>query len=221
MRDEAALGVCHLVGQAAGLAAVAAVGAAAGVGVADVALAAVGHAQRAVDEELDVGAPRRIHWPQRLVDGGDLLQRQFARQHDLRQAHVLQKARFLGRADVGLGAGVQLDGRQVDFQQAHVLDDQRVGTGVVHLPGHLARGLQLVVAQDGVQGDEDAAVEAVRVLHQALDVADVVARTGARAKGRAADVDGIGAVVDGFDADVGIARGREQFELVGQERHGA
>src|SRR5258706_10477854 len=34
---------------------------------------------------------------------------QLARNDDLRQAGVLQKARLLGRADVGLGAGVQLD----------------------------------------------------------------------------------------------------------------
>ena len=44
----------------------------------------------------------------------------------------------------------------------------------------------------------------------------------ARAReGRAADVDGVGAMVHGLDADVGIARGRQEFELVGQEGHGA
>ncbi|MNL84214.1 hypothetical protein D3C87_2121160 [compost metagenome] len=59
------------------------------------------------------------------------------------------------------------------------------------------------------------------MLDQALQVADVVARAHARAEGRAADVDGVGAMVDGFDADVCVARRREQFELVGQERHGA
>ena len=116
---------------------------------------------------------------------------------------------------------MQLDGRQVDFQEAHVLDDQGVRARLVHLPGHLARGFQLVVAQDGVERDEDAAVEAVRVFHQALDVPDVVARAGACAKGRAADVDGVGAMIDGFNTNVGIARGREQFKLVGQEGHGA
>jgi hypothetical protein len=76
-----------------------------------------------------------------------------------REAHVLQEARLLGRADVGLGAGVQLDRRQVQLQQAHVLHDQRVGAGVVELPGQLARALQLVVAQDGVERDEDAALK--------------------------------------------------------------
>ncbi|MNT78352.1 hypothetical protein D3C72_2175800 [compost metagenome] len=61
----------------------------------------------------------------------------------------------------------------------------------------------------------------MRVAHQARYVTDVIARPGARAEGRAADVDGVGTVVDGFDANVRVARRREQFELVGQERHGA
>jgi hypothetical protein len=56
-----------------------------------------------------------------------------ARQHDLRKAHVLQEARLFGVADVGLGAGVELDRGQVEFQQAHVLDDQGVGAGFVEL----------------------------------------------------------------------------------------
>ena len=197
--------------QAAGLRAVATVGAAASVGVADAALAAVGHAQRAVDEELDGAAPR----VQRLPDVGDPRQRQLARQHDPRQAGVLQKARFFGRADVGLRAGVQLDGRQIQLQQTHVLDDERVDAGLVHPPGQAARRLQLVVAQDCVEGDEDAGVETVRVVGQALDVGHCVAGAGARAKTRATDVHGVGAMVHGFDADVGVARGREQFKVVG------
>ena len=103
---------------------------------------------------------------------------------------------------------MQLDGRQIDFEQAHVLNDQCVRARLVHLPSHLARSLQLIVAQDGVERDENAAVEAVGVLHQALNVSDVIARAGPRAKGRAADVDGIGAVVDGFNANVCVARRR-------------
>jgi hypothetical protein len=69
------------------------------------------------------------------------------------------------------------------------------------------RGLQFIVAQEGVERDEDAAAEAVRMRDQPLQVADVVARRGASAEGRAADVDGVGAMVDGLDADIRIARG--------------
>src|SRR5690606_20990629 len=87
------------------------------------------------------------------------------------------------------------------------------------LPGHVARALQLIVAQDGVERDEDAAAKAMSVLDEPLQIADVVARRGSRAKGRAADIDGVSTMVDGFNADIGITRRGQEFELVGQERH--
>ena len=155
-----------------------------------------------------------------LADGVDLLQIQLAGQHHLREADVLQEACFLGRSDVGLRAGVQLDGRQVELQQPHVLHDQRVDPGVVQLPDQLAGGLEFVIAQDGVQRGEDARVVAVGVLHQPGDVADFVAGIAARAERGSADVDGIGPVVDGLDADVGGLGGGEQFDLVAGSGHG-
>ena len=202
------------VGQAAGLRALAAIGAAPGVGVADVALAAVGHAQRAMHEEFQRAGGF----------GGDranLAERQFARQHDLREADVLQEARLGRRADVGLRAGVQLDRRQVDFEQAHVLHDQRIGAGLVDLPDQLARLFDLVVAQDGVERDEHLRAVAMRVPRQPLDVGHRVAGIGPRAEGRSADVDGVGAMVDRRDAEIGVLRGRKQFQMLAIGLHWA
>jgi len=141
VRHKPALGIHHLIRQATGLVAFAPVGAAPGVCGADVALTAIGHAERAVHKEfqrtaLGIGC---------CADGRNLAQVQFACQHDLRQPHVLQKACLLGGADIGLGAGMQLDRRQVDFQQAHVLNDQRVHAGVIELPGEFACALEFVV----------------------------------------------------------------------------
>ncbi len=217
VRNDAAACIRHLIGQTAGLVAVATVGAAACVGVADEALAGIGHAQRTVHKEFDGGAGRVGGG----AHGGNLLQVQLARNHDLGQARILQKPRFFGGADIGLGGGVQLDGGQVQLQQAHVLDDQRVGPCVVDLPGHVARALQFIVAQDGVERDEDAAAKTVGMPDEPLQVADVIACRGACAKGRAADVDSICAMVDGFNADIGVAGRGQEFELVGQEGHRA
>ena len=178
VRHDPALRVFHFVRQAASLRAVAPVGAAAGVGVADEALAAVGHAQSAVHKKLDHGALGVDH----VTDRTDLRQGQLAGQHDLAQTRVLQKLGFFGRADVGLRAGVQLDGRHVDFEQAHVLHDQGVHTCVIQLPGQFARAFQFIVAQDGVERDKNAAVKAVRVLHQLGDVLNAVVRRGTRPK---------------------------------------
>ena len=52
------------------------------------------------------------------------------------------------------------------------------------LPGQRPRRLELVVAQDGVDGDEDARVITVRVRGQALDVGHGVAGVGAGAEVR-------------------------------------
>jgi hypothetical protein len=153
------------------------------------------------------------------ADGADLLQVQLARQHHLAEARVLQEARLLGCADVGLGAGMQLDGRQVLQQQAHVLHDQRVGAGLVQLPHQAAGGLQLVITQDGVQRDEDAGVEAVGMGAQAGDVGHGVAGVGPGAEVGPADVDRIGAMGDGGDADVGVAGRRQQFQCALPGRH--
>jgi len=110
-----------------------------------------------------------------------------------------------------LCAGVQLNRRQVQFQQPHVLDDERIHTCVVQLADELAGRFQFVVAQDGVDRHKNAAVEAVRVFDQPGNVLHRVVGTAARPEAGAADVHRIGAVVDGLDADVGGAGRGEQF----------
>ena len=201
------------VGQATGLGAVAAVGAAAGLGMGDVALAGEGHAQGAMDEEFDgrVGLGG---------DGRDLLQIQLARQHQLGEAGLVEKLGPRQGADVGLGAGMQLDRRDVQFQHAQVLHDQRIHARVVQLVDQRARRLQLVVVQDGVDGGEHPRMVAAGELHQLGDLADLVAGIVPRTKARPADVDGIGPMQDGLPGDTDIAGRAEQFQMVLGQGHG-
>ncbi|MCY1393481.1 hypothetical protein D9M71_83790 [compost metagenome] len=201
---HAALVVFQGVGQAAGLGAVAPIGAAAGLGVGDVALAGEGHTQGAVDEELD----GRVGF---VGDGADLLEVQFAGQHQLGEAGLVEEFGALQGTDVGLGAGVQLDGRDVQVEDPHVLHDQRVDAGVVEFVDQLACRLQLVVVEDGVEGDEHPHMEAVGELHQPGDFRHFVAGVVAGAEARAADVHGIGAMQDGLAGDIDVAGGAEQF----------
>ena len=79
---------------------------------ADVALAREGNAERAMDEKFQI-APLRVG---SSADALDIVECQFARKHDLRKAHVLQKTRLLRRTNVGLRAGMQLQRRQVNFE---------------------------------------------------------------------------------------------------------
>ncbi len=205
--DDLTVLIGERVGQAAGLRAVAAVGAAPGLRVADVAQAAVADAQRAVDEELKRG--RGV-----FGDLADLFQRQLACQHHLRETDGFEKTRLLDRADVGLRAGVQFDRRQIEFKQAHVLHDQRVGAGFVNLPDEAARFFQFLVLEDRVQRDQYACVVAMREGCEPLDVADGIAGIGARAESRAADIHRVGAMNDRFHAEIGVFCRGEQFECV-------
>ncbi|MNF88061.1 hypothetical protein D3C84_705460 [compost metagenome] len=194
-------------GQPAELGTLTTVRAAPGAGVADVALTAVGDAQGAVDKEfqlhLGLGA-----------DGTDLLEGEFACQHHLGEAHVLQKLHLFRRAVVGLGAGVQRYGGQIQGQQPHVLHDKRIGPCLMDLVGQAPGLLQLVIVQQGVEGDEHLGAEAVGAASQRFYIFEGVARRAAGAEGGAAHVDGIGAMVDGFDA-IGEVPGRgQQLEAV-------
>ena len=194
-------------GQPAELGALAAVRAAPGAGVADIALAAVGDAQGAVNKKLQLHAGGGAYL-------ADLRKGELAGQHHLGEAHVLQKLHLLWRAVVGLGAGVQRYGRKIQGQEPHVLHDQRIGPRLVDLMGQAPGLLQLMVVQQGVEGDEHLGAEAVGVAGQGLDVLDAVARRAAGTEGGAAHVDGIGAMVDGFDA-IGEVPGRgQQLEAV-------
>ena len=90
-----------LVGHPAGLGTLAAVRRAAAQGLAGQALAGVGHAERAVDEDLD-GHVRL------LADLADLVQRQLAGEDDPRAAQLLRQPEPLGAGDRHLGRGVDL-----------------------------------------------------------------------------------------------------------------
>ncbi|MNS43764.1 hypothetical protein D3C72_761840 [compost metagenome] len=173
----------------------------------DVALAGEGHAQRTVDEELDGGVGFG-------GDGADLLQVQLTRQHQLGEAGLVEEPGPFQGADVGLGAGVQLDRRDVQLHHPQVLHDQRVDTGVVQLVDQLARGLQLVVVEDGVDGGEHACMVAMGELDQFGDIADFVAGVMARAEARAADIDGVSAVQDRFTGDGHVTGRAEQFQVI-------
>ena len=54
----------------------------------------------------------------------------------------------------------------------------------------------------------------MRMTDQPRDVSNGVGRLVASAHVGPADVHRIGTMVDGFDADLGIARGRQQFQMV-------
>ncbi|MNL32733.1 hypothetical protein D3C87_1546050 [compost metagenome] len=137
----------------------------------------------------------------------------------MREAGLVEELRPRQGADVGLGAGVQLDRRDVQFHHAQVLDDQRIDTGIVQLVDQLAGRLQLVVVQDRVDGGEHPGVVTTGEFHQFGDFAHFVAGVVAGAEARATDVDCIGAMQDGLAGDGYVAGGAEQFQMMFGQGH--
>lgn len=198
--------------QAASLRAVAAVGAASGLGVRNVTLPGIGHAQRAMDKEFDSGVSV-------VVNGFDLTEVQFARQHDLTEAGVGEKLRFFHTANIALGAGVQLNRRQIQLHDPHILDDQRIDACVVEIGNQPLRRLQFIVMQNGVQRHKYLCAKAMSERHQPGDIAQTVAGVVAGAKARSTDVNGIGAVKDRFASDTGVAGRTKKFKTMIVQAH--
>ena len=105
---------------------------------AQIAQAAVADAKRAMYEEFQ--GDRGV-----LGNSPDLLEREFSRQDNLRKTHILEKPSLFRGADVGLRAGVELDRRQVEFKQPHILQDQCIRAGFVTGPGQLPCRFELLV----------------------------------------------------------------------------
>ncbi|GEM_PF-5853955 len=173
----------------------------------DVALPRERHAQRAVDEEFQ----GRIHL---LVDGADFGQVQLAGEDQLGEPRAVEKLRPFQGADVGLGTGVDLDGRQVQFHDAHVLHDQGIDADLMQLVDQRARRFQLIVMQDGIERDEHPHMEQMRERHQSRDIRHAVLGIVPCTEAGPADVHGIGAMQDGLLGNGDIPCRAQQFEVV-------
>ncbi len=116
---------------------------------------------------------------------------------------------------------MDLDGRNIQLHDAHVLHDQRIDADLVQLVDQRPRGFQLVVMQDGVDGDEHPCMKQMGEFHQLGNVRHVVLGVVPRTEARAADIHRIGAMQDGLAGNAGVTGRGEQFEMVLGQGHGA
>ena len=106
-------------------------------------------------------------------------------------------------------------GGQVHLQEGHVLDDQGVHPGFVEVPGLLARRLQLVVEEDGVERGEDLGAPEPGLPGDLLEVPQLIARPLPRPELGAAHVEGIRPAAKREDALFGVFGWGEEFEWHG------
>ncbi len=107
---------------------------------------------------------------------------------------------------------MQLNRRKITHEQTHILNNQGVNACVVCLMRKPGRFFELPVAENSVQRHIDAAVKAVCESAQPFNFRDAVAGVGSRAEKRAADIDGVSSVFEGFNTDVRGFTRREKFE---------
>ena len=208
----------QIVRHAAALRALAPVGAAVLQSLAGQALAAPAHAERAVDEALQLQICARGHGPD-LVDG------KLARQHHPRDSERLRHRRGLGGRDGHLGGRMQGElGADLAREpgDAEVLDDDRVRARPRDRRQRLFRHGQLPIEHQRVEGDE--ALHALRA-QEIEDPRQLGGREVVRARARVEaapqpEIDRIGAGSYRRLEALLVASGREQLRLVQHLGHG-
>ena len=200
--DDRTPGLVHqIVGQAAGLAASAPVTAAFAHRTRQETAAAVPHADRPVDETLQIA-------PAGGTDRPDLVERQGPLQNHAGKAAALQKKRLLRRTCGRLRRSVQLD-RQIHPPQRHVLHDQGVHPGGDQLPGLPLGFGQLAVIEQRIERSMHPYTVLMGILYRSGDLLRRIARRVARTEAGASDIEGVGAVIDRSDGRLQIFGGSE------------
>ncbi len=199
----------ELVGEPAGLGALAAVGAPAAERLAREALAGVGHAERSVDEDLELERCLR-------PDRRDLGHRQLPRDHDPLDPERLGEADRLRARERHLRRGVQGE-RRADLpherRRPDILQEHGIDAGLGDGRHRVGEGVELVGEDERVERGialEAPEVERPHQLRERLD--GKVRRAGPRVEADVEpEVDRVGAVLDGGPDAVEVARWGEQF----------
>ena len=132
-----------------------------------------------------------------LGDEGDLVEREFARQHDAPEPEVTERQDAFEIVGDELRRRVELQAGEVapaDPREAEVLHDQRVGAELVETRQQVDGVVERPFVDERVEGDVDAPSPGVGVAQQPPEVVrrDVV-RKGARGERGEPAVDGVGA----------------------------
>ena len=205
----------HLIGHATGLGALAAVGAAAAEGFGGEALAGVGDAEGAMDEDFEGEFGMVVG-----LEAFELAEGEFAGENGLVDVEAFGEFESLRGSDGHLGGGVEAEagGDLFDeFGEAEVLDDDGVDAGVFEV-AELGFGVGEFGGEDeGVEGDVAFDAVGVEEGHQAGEIffGEVVGAQAGVEAGHA-EVDSVGTVGDSGAGAVPVAGGGEEF---GEEGH--
>ena len=158
--------------------------------------------------ELDVAAA--------LGDEGDLVEREFARQHDAAEAEVSERQDAFEVVGDKLRRSVERQVGEVaaaDSRDAEVLHDQRVGAERVETRQRVDGVVEGPLVDERVEGDVDAPAPGVGVAQQSSEVVRrQVVRKGARGERGETAVDGVGARLERGERRLEVSGRSEQFD---------
>ena len=131
----------------------------------------------------------------------NLLERKLAREHDAREAELLQGEDALEVVGHELRGGVEGQGREVrahEARHAEVLHDEPVGTQLLEQGEALDGGGEVGVVDDRIEGHVDLAVPRARPGEEVAQLCDgEVHGLGTRGEGVEAEVHGVRAGLEG------------------------
>ena len=98
-------------------------------------------------------------------------------------------------------------------EQCHILNEDGIYPTLLQLVEQLAGGLQLVVVDDGVDGDIDLSLELMGVAAQLGNIGHAVASSSTGTEALRTNIDSIGTVVDGSLTTLQVLSRSQQFEF--------
>ena len=99
------------------------------------------------------------------------------------------------------------DGRQVELEQLHILHNQCIDASIPTVVDQLSGTLQLIFVKQSVQRHIHLGIIQGRMAAEAFNVLDAIASLLAGAEVGATDINGIGTMVDGGYAYLGVLGG--------------
>ena len=203
--NDVATTVLKVEGEAAELCALATVGASSETMVRSIASPRIAHAQGTMHKHL------KLRLRHSLVDSPNLFGREFACQHHSAEPYACEPRHLLGRAVVGLSACVQLrhtHGLHLrllgyllhHLHNGHVLHKYSVYLSLHYASQQLLGGSKLMFVDNGVDRNVDPCSKLMGIGSKLRDVVYAVASRLSRSKLIGSYIQGVGTMVDGYDA---------------------
>ena len=200
MLDDASLGINQIKLHATELGTLASIGGAVEAMLRSIAEATIADAQGAMDKDLQLDV-RHL-----TMDVGNLADRQFTGQDYAAEAQRAEPGYLLCRTVVCLSGGMK--GQSwIHCQDSHVLNQNGINACISQVGQELASGRQLIVVENGVDGNVDLGLKLVGIETELANVGYAVACGSPRPKAVSPNVDCVCTVVNGRNSTLQIAGG--------------